>query len=149
MVCIKSIKLIFYLLIRNPDSIHNCRLQAINSILDIVYQKANVYMNPDRAITCAQGMSDCDALNFGAFILGLVKLHLWPPRTPDSIATSLSDLARQLMDMTFPVGSGHSSCPRIELEEEIEAVLNTLPSPVLESHKVHRARQHERLYPRV
>ncbi|KAI9770476.1 MAG: hypothetical protein M1839_003191 [Geoglossum umbratile] len=140
------------------ESILSIRHGVVTQLVDITNKYVNLFVKKSGAV-CRQPMHQrqCDALVFGSLILSLRDLHLWPEKNGLSIrafARALKSLEVYRWPTTISasfaevrnLAASHDNCNSIvEYRAAINAVLNSIPTPVLESHRRHIRIQKDRI----
>jgi hypothetical protein len=107
---------------------------------------------------CKQGgkhAKACDSISYGSAVLGLSKLGLWRRKNADEIHCTVSELVAKLRSLwidylpqlkvdDLPPGvktggleQSHGACCFVEFGTEITGIMQSIASPVLDSHRVH------------
>lgn len=130
------------------------RQDTIKELLKVTYGYLELFLSDDKNV-CRQSRSskECDAITCGSVVIGLNAVGLWPQKSPETINTSVQDLASQLNSLKswryYGTNDNHYHCglnsdlfqsdysPSASLKGLIASTLSSIPSPVLESHRRH------------
>ncbi|CAG8954735.1 hypothetical protein HYFRA_00004659 [Hymenoscyphus fraxineus] len=104
---------------------------------------------------CSHGQISCDVVSYGALLLGLASLNLWPEKNAKEVPVSVLTLASQLKDLQFPLWESgyyqytntHKACPLGKMAETIDGALTMKPTVATEQLLIHIRAQHKRLHP--
>ncbi|KAK0637570.1 hypothetical protein DIS24_g10694 [Lasiodiplodia hormozganensis] len=139
------------------DSIIRLRTKTISDMLDLLYgcviAYQTAYENKEQAGICQAGgniyrKKSCDALVYGSLMISMqcVGLSLARP-SAESVTWSVNTLREKLLQIAIEMLDGggvedHTYCNfQSELRRSINKIWRTMPSPVLEDHRMHMQRQ--------
>lgn len=118
-------------------------MRHVKDLLRVTYDFLDLFLNYGFT-SCCQPSSQkaCNALMCGSLVIGLQELGLWPQNSPDDINLSVQDLASKLASLviwTYPANNctNHYNCGSASLSDRVTSTLQSIPDPVLESHRRH------------
>ncbi|KAH6663091.1 hypothetical protein B0J14DRAFT_684826 [Halenospora varia] len=123
----------------STDSIMVTRQDTITKIYDLYKE----LIKKHSATVCKHNYEPCSAMMDGTLMRAIVKAQMWAPQEFPTTFCPLSiiDFAAPLRNLRILVpdvsGTSHFSCKPFESEirSSVRAIINKIPSPVLESHR--------------
>ena len=92
----------------------------------------------------------CDAIMYGSVARAMQRASLWPLTTSDKVHFSIAQFVAMLKDIRVyplqePRGKSlewcHVNCKTLNIHFGVNIVLQQVPNPVLECHRVHMREQ--------
>lgn len=135
--------------IRTTEQIISCREQTLDHLLNVPYEVIDACAGKGICVANACE-SECNAITAGSVVIGLQKHKLFPRPKPQDLDISVAELQRFLKDLQIHRLSGkkalkHSDCCNEDLKSEVDEVLRSMKSPVLDEQLRHMAAQKKRL----
>ncbi|KAE8447176.1 hypothetical protein EG329_011007 [Mollisiaceae sp. DMI_Dod_QoI] len=126
------------------DSILRTRTATIERLLAIPYSYIERFNNGQSTV-CTIKSKSCDAILYGSLLLQLGQLSLWPKKNAEDIKSRVDSLAKNIRNLvitslqTIPGAQGedHSGCMAPSFKVEVDKIMTSIPSPVLEYHRSH------------
>lgn len=143
------------------ESILQCHQKQLQALINIPYDLAESYHPPTNfgkstRTLCRFQQAECDAVTYGSLLLGLIKIGLWPRKSPEQIflldntlvAYFLSELKILQQPLTKDADGrtyNHDACLSVNIKNAVDEVLQQDFNPVLDSHTLHMNTQKKRL----
>lgn len=126
-----------------PESISQVREKTIQRLLDLPYTYLTRY--DGHSSLCKLKSASCDAIICGSLLLQLGRHYLWPKKNAARVTDSVKALAdhiRGLNPTSLPklVGAeheDHSACKGPSFKDEVNKIMKSIPSAVLDCHLKH------------
>lgn len=133
-------------LINAADRILSLRHTTIENLLNVVYNAISLYVDC-REILCTQNKEACHDVALGSLIRNAKKIGLWPQKDAKDIHISVETLARQIQGFAIQTHHPEGNCFgfRVNIQQEVTAILQNVPSHVGDSEREHMEQQRKKL----
>ncbi|KAH9209119.1 hypothetical protein DL95DRAFT_414153 [Leptodontidium sp. 2 PMI_412] len=127
------------------ENIFRIRKETIESLLAIPHAMVSKYEKTNDNL-CQLGDvtgedNACDGTSWGSLTRGMQIAGLWPIKPVDEVYLSIDEIASAIESIHIYYLHTHHGCGKSNFHQEVGRALRRIENPVMDSHKIHMARQ--------